>query len=271
MDKQQLIIRIKKKKSFLCIGLDPDLSRIPVPLHLDTHENTVVQFSKNIIAATSDLCVAYKLNMAFFEALGPKGWLVVEKILQEISKDQFTIADAKRGDIGNSSKMYARAFFENLGFDAVTISPYMGYDSVEPFLKFPAKWVILLALTSNPGSEDLQLRKLENGNLLYEEVIILSQKWNMSEKLMYVVGATHPNELKKIRSLIPGSFILIPGIGAQGGDLRKVISAACTSEIGLLINVSRGILYGTESPENYFKAVRERAKVYQTIMQQFIP
>jgi orotidine-5'-phosphate decarboxylase len=217
------------------------------------------------------LCVAYKLNIAFFEVWGKEGWLAMERILPVIPNGLFIIADAKRGDIGNSSRMYANAFFKNFDFDAITLSPYMGSDSVGPFLAFSSKWVILLALTSNTGSSDFQLKKLENGKFLYEEVIELSQGWEMSDKLMYVVGATHPDELKRIRALIPHSFILMPGIGAQGGDMESVISAACTNEIEVLINVSRAILYGVEeSVENYFNSARERARAFQTIMNDFM-
>ena len=241
MNKEGLINEIYSKKSLLCVGLDTDLSKIP-PQLLD-YEDPIFEFNKAVIDATKDLCVAYKPNLAFYESLGPRGWISLEKTMKYIPKNIFTIADAKRGDIGNTSKMYAKTFFEYFDFDAVTVAPYMGIDSVEPFLEFEDKWVILLGLTSNVGSSDFQKLSLSNGNTLYQEVIKKSHQWGKPENLMYVIGATHPELLKEIRDIASDYFFLVPGVGAQGGDLKAVINHGANIEMGLLINSSREIIY----------------------------
>lgn len=243
MNKKELIKQIYKKKSFLCIGLDSDLLKIPD--HLLTFEDPVFEFNKQIIDATKDLCVAYKLNIAFYESNGLKGWNSLMKTIEYIPKNLFTIADAKRGDIGNTSKMYASTFFESMNFNSVTVSPYMGSDSVEPFLKFKNKWVILLALTSNKGSLDFQTIIGKNNNELYKEVISVSSKWGDDKNMMYVVGATQASSLLEIRKLIPNHFILVPGVGAQGGSLSDVVKYGLNSECGLLVNSSRSIIYSS--------------------------
>jgi len=239
MTTQQLIDQIKKKKSFLCVGLDVDLNKIPQ--HLLQTEDPIFEFNKAIIDATHHLCVAYKPNIAFFEAYGLKGWQALEKTINYINKNHpeiFTIADAKRGDIGNTSTMYAKAFFEDLAFDSVTIAPYMGKDSVEPFLAFKDKHTILLALTSNQGAFDFQT-KLVDGKELYKQVLETSKTYANSENLMYVVGATKAEYLSEIRQIIPNSFLLVPGVGVQGGNLQDVCKYGMTKDVGLLINSSR--------------------------------
>jgi len=242
----KLIGEIHKKKSFLCIGLDVDLNKIPS--HLLTKEDPIFEFNKAIIDATHHLCVAYKPNTAFYEAYGIKGWSALEKTINYLNDkfpDIFTIADAKRGDIGNTSTMYAKAFFEDLGFDSVTVAPYMGKDSVEPFLAFENKHTILLALTSNEGAFDFQTKTV-NGKELYKEVLETSKTWENSEKLMYVVGATKAEYLADIRKIIPNSFLLVPGVGAQGGNLDEVCKFGLNDNVGLLINSSRGIIYASK-------------------------
>ena len=243
MTKQALISQIRKKNSFLCIGLDVDLEKIPH--HLLTMEDPIFEFNKQIIDVTHDLVVAYKPNIAFYEAYGLKGWKSLEKTINYLNQNHpeiFTIADAKRGDIGNTSTRYAKAFFENLNFDSLTVAPYMGQDSVEPFLAFKDKFTILLALTSNKGGLDFQGLQTSNSQV-YKEVLKKSQTWKGAEQLMYVAGATKPEFFKEIRKIIPDSFLLVPGIGAQGGDLKAVCKNGLNQDIGLLINSSRGIIY----------------------------
>ena len=265
MTTQQLITQIKKKQSFLCIGLDVDLNKIPK--HLLDEEDPIFAFNKAIIDATHQLCVAYKPNTAFYEAYGLKGWKALEKTIQYLNTNHpeiFTIADAKRGDIGNTSSMYAKAFFEDLGFDSVTVAPYMGKDSVEPFLAFQDKHTILLALTYNEGAFDFQT-KLVNGVALYKQVLETSKSWKNSENLMYVVGATKAEFLADIRKIIPDHFLLVPGVGAQGGNLQEVCKYGMNSQVGLLINSSRGIIYASQD-ENFAKAAAESATTLQLQM-----
>lgn len=269
MTTQQLIDQIKKKKSFLCVGLDVDLNKIPQ--HLLQTEDPIFEFNKAIIDATHHLCVAYKPNIAFFEAYGLKGWQALEKTINYINKyhpEIFTIADAKRGDIGNTSTMYAKAFFEDLAFDSVTIAPYMGKDSVEPFLAFKDKHTILLALTSNQGAFDFQT-KLVDGKELYKQVLETSKTYANSENLMYVVGATKAEYLSEIRQIIPNSFLLVPGVGAQGGNLQDVCKYGMTKDVGLLINSSRGIIYASNQ-EDFAQASAQKAEVLQKEMQDIL-
>ncbi len=239
MDKSTLIQQIKTKKSFLCIGLDTDIRKIP--RHLLKEKDPVFAFNKQIIDATHDLCVAYKPNIAFYEQLGPAGWESLQKTIEYIPGNIFTIADAKRGDIGNTAKMYADTFFNTYSFDSVTVAPYMGKDSVTPFLAHQEKWTILLALTSNPGADDFELQPLQNGNYLYQQVLETSKHWG--DNIMYVVGATRPEMIAEVRKIVPNHFLLVPGVGAQGGSLQEVCRYGLTAEIGLLINSSRGIIY----------------------------
>ena len=247
MKKEDLLIQIKTKRSFLCIGLDTDIQKIPK--FLLKSEDPIFEFNKKIIDATNSYCVAYKPNIAFYESLGISGWKALEKTIKYINSSYpeiFTIADAKRGDIGNTSSMYAKAYFETLNFDSITINPYMGKDSVEPFLKYKNKHTILLALTSNVGAFDFQTKNIvDNSNKLYEEVIKTSTCWENSNQLMYVVGATKASYLKEIRNIVPNSFLLIPGVGAQGGDLKEVCDNGLNNEVGLLINSSRSIIYAS--------------------------
>lgn len=245
MTTQELIAEIKSKKSFLCIGLDVDLDKIPQ--HLLKEEDPIFAFNKAIIDATHHLCVAYKPNMAFYEAYGLKGWKSLKKTIAYLNQNHpeiFTIADAKRGDIGNTSRMYAKAFLEDLGFDSITVAPYMGKDSVEPFLEVEKKHTILLALTSNQGAFDFQTQ-LADGKEIYKRVLETSKSWKNSEHLMYVVGATKAEYFKEIRTIIPDSFLLVPGVGAQGGNLKEVCKYGMNSSVGLLVNSSRGIIYGS--------------------------
>ncbi len=267
MNKQQLIKQIKVKKSFLCIGLDVDLKKIPS--HLLELEDPIFEFNKQIIDATHQVTVAYKPNTAFYEAYGIKGWKSLEKTIDYINTNYpeiFTIADAKRGDIGNTSTMYAKAFFEDLNFDSVTVAPYMGSDSVEPFLAFADKFTILLALTSNKGGLDFQILKDENGTTLYEKVLQESQTWKNSEQLMYVVGATRPEYFQKIRKIVPNHFLLVPGVGAQGGSLHDVCKYGLTKNVGLLVNSSRGIIYASNE-NNFAEKAKEKALELQKEMQ----
>ena len=243
MTTQDLVSEIIKKQSFLCIGLDVDLSKIPT--HLLELEDPIFEFNKAIIDATHHLCVSYKPNTAFYEAYGLKGWKSLEKTIQYLNKNYpeiYTIADAKRGDIGNTSTMYAKAFLEDLNFDSVTVAPYMGKDSVEPFLAFKDKHTIMLALTSNQGAFDFQTLDV-NGTELYKKVLETSKSWDNSENLMYVVGATKAEYFKEIRKIVPNSFLLVPGVGAQGGNLQDVCKYGMSDNVGLLINSSRGIIY----------------------------
>ena len=267
MRRSELIKQIRKKKSFLCVGLDTDIKRIPK--HLLEKEDPIFEFNKAIIESTKDLCVAYKPNIAFYESLGSQGWDSLKKTLEYIPNDIFTIADAKRGDIGNTSKMYARTFFETYHFDSVTVAPYMGSDSVTPFLEFKQKWVILLALTSNKGGLDFQNIKSSDGIKLYEQVLKTSFQWGNIENLMYVVGATRAESLKEIREIIPDHFLLVPGVGAQGGDLDAVVKYGANKDIGLLINSSRGIIYASDG-KDFAAAARESANKLQQQMSTYI-
>nr|WP_321244428.1 orotidine-5'-phosphate decarboxylase [uncultured Psychroserpens sp.] len=265
MTTQQLTDQIKKKKSFLCIGLDVDLNKIPK--HLLKEEDPIFAFNKSIIDGTHHLCVAYKPNTAFYEAYGLKGWKALSKTilyLNEKHPDIFTIADAKRGDIGNTSTMYAKAFFEDLAFDSVTVAPYMGKDSVEPFLAFENKHTIMLALTSNQGAFDFQTKTIDDKEL-YKHVLEISKSWKNSENLMYVVGATKAEYFAEIRKIIPNSFLLVPGVGAQGGNLQDVCKYGMNDSVGLLINSSRGIIYASQN-EDFAEAAAQKAKELQIQM-----
>ena len=269
MTTQKLVAQIRKKKSFLCIGLDVDLEKIPS--HLLKEEDPIFSFNKAIIDATHQLCVAYKPNTAFYEAYGIKGWTSLEKTIQYLNKNYpeiFTIADAKRGDIGNTSAMYAKAFFEDLAFDAVTVAPYMGKDSVEPFLAFKNKHTIMLALTSNAGAFDFQTKKIDEKEL-YKQVLETSKKWENSENLMYVVGATKAAYFREVRKIVPNSFLLVPGIGAQGGSLQEVCKYGLSENVGLLINSSRGIIYASKD-ENFTDAAAVKAKELQNQMEEIL-
>lgn len=259
----QLFDQIREKQSLLCIGLDPEWQKIPP--HLHAYENPVREFLKEIVAATHDLCIACKPNLAFFEALGVSGMQTLAQVMDAVPPQIFTIADAKRGDIGNTSRLYAKAFFEQFRFDAITVAPYMGEDSVKPFLEFPEKWVILLALTSNAGSADFQFTAQEDGHPLYEKVIRKAQSWGNAQQMMFVVGATHPEQLARIRTLAPDHFMLVPGVGAQGGDLASVCRNGLNSRGGLLINASRAILYAG-SGKDFAERAREAALALQQEM-----
>jgi len=263
MNKAELFSRIQKKSSFLCVGLDADIQKIPA--HLKSEKDPIFTFCKEIIEQTADFAVAYKPNIAFFEALGPQGWETLQKVNELIPKDIFTIADAKRGDIGNTSKLYAKAFFEKMDFDSVTVAPYMGVDSVTPFLEFENKWVILLALTSNAGSMDFQLIKDETGKPLYQSVLEKSQQWGDSDNMMYVVGATRGELIGEVRKVVPDHFFLVPGVGAQGGSLADVAKYGMNSSCGLLVNSSRGIIYASQD-ENFGKSARSEAQKLQEEM-----
>jgi len=265
MTTSEIVTQIRKKKSFLCIGLDVDLQKIPT--FLLEKEDPIFEFNKAIIDATHHLCVAYKPNTAFYEAYGIKGWTSLEKTIKYINQNHpeiFTIADAKRGDIGNTSSMYAKAFFEDLSFDSVTVAPYMGKDSVEPFLAFKNKHTILLALTSNAGAFDFQTKEID-GKEVYKQVLETSKGWKNSKNLMYVVGATKASYLADIRKIIPNSFLLVPGVGAQGGNLQEVCNYGMTDQIGLLINSSRGILYASKQVD-FAEAAAEKASELQAQM-----
>lgn len=261
MRKSELIEYIKNKRSFLCVGLDTDIKKVPAHL-LETKEDPIFEFNKAIIDATAPYCVAYKPNLAFYESLGVEGQMALEKTIKYLKQnypDQFIIADAKRGDIGNTSQLYARSFFEYLDVDAVTVAPYMGEDSVKPFLGYEGKWVILLALTSNKGSHDFQLIKSENGTPLFESVMRKSAEWANDEEMMYVVGATQGQMFETIRQIAPKSFLLVPGVGAQGGSLEEVAKYGMTEECGLLVNSSRGIIYASTG-EDFDKAAATEAR-----------
>ncbi|HZW62086.1 MAG TPA: orotidine-5'-phosphate decarboxylase [Flavobacteriaceae bacterium] len=267
MTLQNLTQQILKKQSFLCVGLDVDRNKIPE--HLNAKEDPIFEFNKAIIDATQHVAVAYKPNIAFYEAYGLPGWKALKKTMEYINSrypEMFTIADAKRGDIGNTSKMYAKAFFEDLGFDSVTVAPYMGKDSVEPFLEFENKITILLALTSNPGASDFQLKKTEE-KPLYTHVIETSKTWKNADNLMYVVGATQAAYLEEIRKTIPDNFLLIPGVGAQGGSLSEVCKYGMNKHVGILVNVSRGILYASNGTD-FERAARQKAEALQSDMSQ---
>jgi orotidine-5'-phosphate decarboxylase len=267
MTRQELFQQIQKKNSYLCVGLDTDLDKIPK--HLLTSNDPVFEFNKQIIDATHEFAVAYKPNIAFYEALGPRGWESLQKTLGYIPKECFTIADAKRGDIGNTSALYAKAFFENMNFDSITVSPYMGEDSVKPFLDWKNKWVILLALTSNPGSEDFQKLETRGGNDLYQEVIATAQRWATPDQLMFVVGATQADKIAMIRTIAPDHFFLVPGVGAQGGNLEEVSKAGMNLQCGLLINSTRAILYASPK-EDFAEAAAKEARHLKTQMTEYL-
>jgi orotidine-5'-phosphate decarboxylase len=267
MNKQEIISQIKTKATFLCIGLDPDIQKIPS--HLLKGKEPLFAFNKAIIDATHDLCVAYKPNLAFYESCGLEGWKAFEKTVRYIrEKDpsQFIIADAKRGDIGNTAEMYARSFYESLPIDAVTLAPYMGKDSVQPFLSYPGKWAILLALTSNRGSADFQMLEDAQGERLFEKVLRRSSDWGDESSMMYVVGATQGSLLQDVRKLVPRHFLLVPGVGTQGGSLKEVARYAMNDDCGLLVNVSRQILYASKD-EEFAQAARQEAMKLQQEMQ----
>ena len=262
MKKQDIIEQIQKKHSFLCVGLDTDLNKIPQ--HILDEEDPIYSFNRSIIDATAPYCVAYKPNLAFYESQGLKGWLAFSKTVAYIRQrypEQFIIADAKRGDIGNTSEMYATTFFEGMDLDAVTVAPYMGEDSVKPFLGYPEKWVILLALTSNQGSQDFQFTEDKNGERLFEKVLKVSKKWATDEQMMFVVGATQGKLLEDIRKIVPDHFLLVPGIGAQGGSLEEVCRYGMNKNCGLLVNSSRGIIYADNSEDFALKAGLEARKL----------
>ena len=266
MNREQLINQIKTKKSFLCVGLDTDIKKIPQ--HLLKDEDPIFAFNKAIIDATAPYCVSYKPNLAFYEAFGVKGMISFEKTIKYLKENypnHFIIADAKRGDIGNTSSMYARTFFEEYGIDSITVAPYMGEDSVSPFLAYEGKWVILLTLTSNKGSHDFQLTEDCNGERLFEKVLRTSQKWGNEDNMMYVVGATQGKMFEDIRKLAPKHFLLVPGVGAQGGSLEEVCKYGMTEDCGLLVNSSRAIIYASNG-EDFAEVAAEKAKEVQQQM-----
>ncbi len=267
MTKAELFDQIKAKRSYLCVGLDTDINRIPK--YLLNADDPLFEFNKQIIDATAEYAVAYKPNIAFYEAHGVKGWESLQKTIDYIPDNIFTIADAKRGDIGNTSKMYARAFFESLNCDSITVAPYMGEDSVKPFLEFENKWVILLALTSNPGGRDFQNLRLSDGRDVYKEVLRKSQEWATDEELMFVVGATKAEALTKIRAIAPNHFLLVPGVGAQGGSLEEVSKYGMNDHCGLLVNSSRGIIYA-DSTQDFAKVAGQKAKELQEEMLKYL-
>jgi orotidine-5'-phosphate decarboxylase len=275
MTRKQLTQQIQQKKSYLCVGLDTDLTKIPK--HLQSHPDAVFEFNKQIIDATHDLCVAYKLNTAFYEAMGLKGWEAMEKTVNYIPNNHFIIADAKRGDIGNTSSQYAKAFFETMNFDAITVAPYMGEDSVKPFLEFENKWAIVLGLTSNAGSKDFEQLRLVRGGMnqgggdefLYETVLKKVSSWGTDENLMFVIGATKASDLEAIRKIIPDHFLLVPGVGFQGGSLMEVSKYGLNSHCGLLVNASRAIIYAGEN-EDFAAEARIIAQQYQSEMAPYL-
>ena len=258
MTKKELLEQIKRKESFLCVGLDPDMNKIPA--HLLDYDDPIFEFNKAIIDATHPFAVAYKPNTAFFECHGSKGWDSLEKTINYIPKECMIIADAKRGDIGNTSTYYAKTFFETLQADAVTVAPYMGSDSVLPFTKFDGKWVVLLALTSNEGAKDFQLQAGQNG-LLFENVLRKAMEWASPEKMMFVVGATRAEDIAEVRKLAPDYFFLVPGVGAQGGSLEEVVQYGANHECGLLVNSSRGIIYASNGMDFADTAKKEALKI----------
>lgn len=266
MNRQDLIKEIKIKQSFLCVGLDTDLKKVPP--HLLKDDDPIFKFNKEIIDATAPYCVAYKPNLAFYEAFGVKGMIAFEKTIKYLKDNyphHFIIADAKRGDIGNTSAMYARTFFEEYNIDALTVAPYMGEDSITPFLTYKDKWVILLALTSNKGSHDFQMTENKNGTRLFEEVLYKSKVWGTKENMMYVVGATQGQMFEDIRKIVPDSFLLVPGVGAQGGSLNEVCKYGMTKECGLLVNSSRGIIYASNG-EDFATVAAQKAHEIQIEM-----
>ena len=283
MTRQQLIEQINQKQSYLCVGLDTDLTKIPK--HLQSHPDAMFEFNKAIIDATLPHCVSYKINTAFYEAMGVKGWEVMERTVNYIPATHFKIADAKRGDIGNTSSQYARAFFEAMNFDAVTVAPYMGEDSVRPFLEYEGKWAIVLGLTSNKGASDFELKQLisENGEthlraeFLYERVLRTVAKWGTADNLMFVVGATQAEEFVNIRSIIPDHFLLVPGVGAQGGSLKDISEkamlagpdASARGDVGLLVNASRAVIYASDK-EDFATEAKAIAEQYQFEMKEYL-
>ncbi len=275
MTRQQLVQQIHQKQSYLCVGLDTDITKIPK--HLQSNPNAIFEFNKAIIDATKDYCVSYKINTAFYEALGVKGWAAMEETVNYIPSSHFKIADAKRGDIGNTSNQYAKAFFETMSFDAITVSPYMGEDSIRPFLEYDGKWAIVLGLTSNKGANDFEMKQLisENGEthlraeFLYERVLHTVSKWGTTDNLMFVVGATQAEEFVNIRSIIPNHFLLVPGVGAQGGSLKNISEKASIDDCGLLVNASRAIIYASEN-EDFADEARAIAQQYQFEMKSYL-
>ena len=285
MTREQLVQQIQQKKSYLCVGLDTDITKIPK--YLQSHPDAVFEFNKAIIDATKDLCVSYKINTAFYEALGVKGWQAMEKTVNYIPTEHFKIADAKRGDIGNTSSQYAKAFFETLNFDAITVAPYMGEDSIRPFLEYENKWTIVLGLTSNAGSKDFEQLRLfraetnqgedtkqgevvrvdtnHGGEFLYEQVLKKVSNWGNKDNLMFVVGATKASDLEKIRKIIPDNFLLVPGVGFQGGSLKDVSEYGMNKDYGLLVNASRAIIFASEK-EDFAEEARVIAQQYQNEM-----
>ena len=283
MTRQELVAQINEKRTYLCVGLDTDITKIP--FHLQSDTNPVLTFNKVIIDATRDYCVSYKVNTAFYEAMGAKGWEIMQKTFDYIGDKHFKIADAKRGDIGNTGQQYAKAFFETMNADAVTVAPYMGEDSVRPFLEYPGKWAIVLGLTSNPGSNDFERLKIaghtfdnslipnlanaSRTELLYERVINKVATWGNTGNLMFVIGATQASELSNIRALIPDHFLLVPGVGAQGGSLKDVSKYGMQKETGLLVNASRAIIYAS-SGEDFAEAAAAQAKAYRNEMDDYL-
>lgn len=268
MLRHELISVIRQKRSFLCVGLDTELSKLPD--HLPRSPAGALAFNQAIITATRDLCVAYKPNLAFYEAMGTEGWAVFAETVRYIGKEHFIIADAKRGDIGNTSRMYADAFFNRFGCDAVTVAPYMGADSVQPFLEFPGKWTIVLALTSNRGSADFQQATQDGSHEhLYEKVLRRTQEWGAPDNLMFVAGATHPEAFERIRLIAPDHFLLVPGVGAQGGDLRSICQYGLNKDVGLLVNASRSILYASPG-KDFAEAARGEAGKLQAEMAEIL-
>ena len=266
MTRKELIEQIKKKRSYLCVGLDTDPSKIPV--HLLAGPDPLFSFNKSIIDSTRDYCVSYKINTAFYEAEGLKGWEAMEKTVRYIGNDHLKIADAKRGDIGNTSAQYAKAFFENLPFDAITVTPYMGEDSISPFLDHEGKWTIVLGLTSNKGADDFERLVTDNG-FVYENVIRKSVSWGNTGNLMFVVGATRADSFENIRKLAPGHFFLVPGVGAQGGSLKEISEKAMNRDCGILVNISRAIIYASDR-EDFADKAAEVACSYQEEMEQYL-
>jgi len=266
MTRQQLVALIRGMGSYLCVGLDSDRTKIPA--HLLSHKDPVFEFNKQIIDATKDHCVAYKINTAFYEADGVKGWETMEKTVNYIPSTHFKIADAKRGDIGNTSSQYARAFFETLAFDAVTVAPYMGEDSVRPFLEYKDKWTILLGLTSNSGARDFELQEAGDG-LLYEQVLMKASVWGSPDNLMYVIGATQAEAFRNVRRLTPDHFYLVPGVGAQGGSLEDISKQAMNGDVGLLVNASRAVIYASAG-EDFAQAAGKAAAEYHQEMGRYL-
>lgn len=260
MNKSALVAQIQQKQSYLCVGLDTDLRKIPA--HLQQDPKAIVKFNKAIIDATHDLCVSYKINTAFYEAMGLAGWEAMEETVRYIPEGILRIADAKRGDIGNTSTQYARAFFEALPFDAITVAPYMGEDSVKPFLAYPDKWTIVLGLTSNSGAADFEKQALATGEPLYERVLKTVSEWGSADNLMFVIGATQAAAFSPIRALLPDHFFLVPGVGAQGGSLQEISTHALNDTCGLLVNASRAIIYASEK-EDFAEEARKIAEQYQ--------